>query len=167
MQTKNSSKTNKARNKASSDSITVNFFAKFVKSKVDKKRSIEDIRGLVAALDLDGDGVVSVSDLEALVGRANFHQYFEKVQAGTIKQQGSKPTEAQLQTIHKLEINLKKLASEKSEQLYPAATPNNPEEVEYLSQIVKKVRDVMNTKRLRFPEVFAVLDPQHAGLVSF
>ena len=80
IETKNSSITNKARNKASSDLISAKFFAKFIKAKVDKKRSFEELKELVeSGIDMDRDGFIGQSDLDAFVGRANYHQFFEKV----------------------------------------------------------------------------------------
>jgi hypothetical protein len=79
VETKNSSKTNKARNKASSEVITTSFFAKFIKAKVDKKRTLEELKELVdTSLDMDRDGFIGLSDLEAFVGRASYHQFFER-----------------------------------------------------------------------------------------
>jgi hypothetical protein len=58
-ETKNSSKTNKVRNKANSDLISSNFFAKFIKAKVDKKRSLDELKDLVeSAIDMDRDGFI-------------------------------------------------------------------------------------------------------------
>jgi len=74
IETKNSSKTNKARNKATTDQISTNFFAKFIKAKVDKKRTLEELKELVdASIDMDRDGFIGLSDLEAFVGRASYH----------------------------------------------------------------------------------------------
>jgi hypothetical protein len=74
IETKNSSKTNKARNKATTDQITTNFFAKFIKAKVDKKSKILLLKELVdASIDMDKDGFIGLSDLEAFVGRASYH----------------------------------------------------------------------------------------------
>ena len=79
IETKNSSKTNKARNKATSDQISTNFFEKFIKAKVDKKRTLEEIKELVdASIDMDKDGFIGLSDLEAFVGRASYHTFFEQ-----------------------------------------------------------------------------------------
>jgi hypothetical protein len=44
IETKNNSKTNQARNKASSNFISVNFFSKFLKAKVDKSRDLADLQ---------------------------------------------------------------------------------------------------------------------------
>jgi hypothetical protein len=88
VETKNSSKTNKARNKATSNHITTSFFAKFLKAKVDKKRSLEEIKDLVeSGIDMDRDGCIGLSDLDAFVGRANYHQFFERVPPATINTQ--------------------------------------------------------------------------------
>ena len=84
IETKNTSKTNKARDKAKSELITINFFSKFVKAKVDKKRTVDEIKELVKLIDMDQDGYIGPADLEAFIGRANFHNYFEKA-ASTIK----------------------------------------------------------------------------------
>ena len=74
IETKNSSKTNKARNKATTDQISTNFFAKFIKAKVDKKRTLEELKEIVdASIDMDKDGCIGLSDLEAFVGRASYH----------------------------------------------------------------------------------------------
>jgi Ca2+-binding EF-hand superfamily protein len=83
VETKNQSSTNQARNKANSNFISISFFSKFVNAKVDKKRPIEDTRVLVEAIDLDKDGYIGANDLEAFVGRASFHQFFEKAKTPT------------------------------------------------------------------------------------
>jgi Ca2+-binding EF-hand superfamily protein len=74
IETKNSSKTNKARNKATTDQISTNFFAKFIKAKVDKKRTLEELKEIVdASIDMDKDGCIGLSDLDAFLGRASYH----------------------------------------------------------------------------------------------
>ena len=74
IETKNSSKTNKARNKATTDQISTNFFAKFIKAKVDKKRTLEELKELVdASIDMDKDGFIGLSDLDTFVGRASYN----------------------------------------------------------------------------------------------
>lgn len=93
VETKNASKINQTRNKATSDLISINFFAKFIKAKVDKKRSFEEIRSLVEAIDMDKDGNIGHSDLEAFVGRANFHHYFENSKLKSMRTH-SKPSQA-------------------------------------------------------------------------
>ena len=83
IETKNNSKTNQARNKATSSFISVNFFSKFLKAKVDKSRILDDLLALVSAsVDMDRDGVISVADLEAFVGRTHFQDFLEKQPAG-------------------------------------------------------------------------------------
>jgi Ca2+-binding EF-hand superfamily protein len=57
--------------------ISIGFFSKFIKAKVDKKRSLEEIKELVALIDFDRDGFIGPSDLEAFLGRSNFHKFFE------------------------------------------------------------------------------------------
>ena len=56
------------------DQISTNFFAKFIKAQVDKKRTLEELKELVdASIDMDKDGFIGLSDLEAFVGRASYH----------------------------------------------------------------------------------------------
>jgi Ca2+-binding EF-hand superfamily protein len=54
----------------------VNFFAKFIKAKVDKKRSIDELKHLANQIDLDKDGIISEHDLEAYLSRLNFSNFF-------------------------------------------------------------------------------------------
>ena len=83
IETKNNSKTNQARNKATSSFISVNFFSKFLKAKVEKSRALDDLFAIVSAsVDMDRDGVISVADLEAFVGRTHFQDFLEKQPAG-------------------------------------------------------------------------------------
>ena len=75
--TKNLSKSNQTNKRADSSFISISFFSKFIKAKVDKKRSLEELKHLVAQIDMDKDGYIGHSDLEAFAGRSNFHQFFE------------------------------------------------------------------------------------------
>lgn len=56
--------------------MSISFFAKFLKAKVDKKRNLEDIKDLMRSVDLDRDGKIGESDLEAFIGRVNFQEFF-------------------------------------------------------------------------------------------
>jgi hypothetical protein len=79
VETKNTSKTNQARNKATTNFITVNFFSKFLKAKVDKSRPFEELQALVAeAIDMDRDGCISVCDIEGFIGRRQYQEFVER-----------------------------------------------------------------------------------------
>ena len=72
IETKNNSKTNQARNKATSSFISANFFSKFLKAKVDKSRALDDVLALLGgALQTGGklDGGVLRSLLDVLVAK--------------------------------------------------------------------------------------------------
>ena len=75
MATKNQSKQNIIKGKTG-EYISISFFAKFIKAKVDKKRTIEEIKHLADQIDLDRDGCISVHDLEAYLTRLNFKDFF-------------------------------------------------------------------------------------------
>ncbi len=70
--TRNTANSNKQKAKSNANLISISFFAKFIKAKVDKKRSLEEIKHLLQYADLDRDGKISDNDLEAALGRVNF-----------------------------------------------------------------------------------------------
>ena len=80
IQTEISSKSNKGRiskTEKQAALVSINFFAKFIKAKVDKKRDTAEIKALVQMIDVDRDGVISETDLDAFLGRVNFHDFFQ------------------------------------------------------------------------------------------
>lgn len=91
--------------------ISVSFFSKFLKAKVDKKRPLDELKQLVAArIDMDMDGFVGESDLEAFVGRAHYQPYFSggssAAGATATVVKGKEVKAVQLRTIQELEENL-------------------------------------------------------------
>ena len=77
LESKRTSKTNQESGKHESAQISTSYFAKFIKAKVDKKRSFEEIKAIVVeVVDMDRDGIISISDLEGFLGRINYHAFF-------------------------------------------------------------------------------------------
>ena len=54
----------------------MNFFSKFIKMKVDKKREINEIKAYVDLIDIDKDGVISIEDLDSFLSRINFNDFY-------------------------------------------------------------------------------------------
>ena len=70
--------TKRASNPACNDEISIKFFSKFIKAKVDKKPEVPEILAIVTQMDIDRDGLIGESDLEAFLGRVNFSKAFKK-----------------------------------------------------------------------------------------
>lgn len=68
--------TKRASNPGCNDEISLKFFAKFIKAKVDKKPEVPEIIGLVSQMDIDRDGLIGENDLEAFLGRVNYSKAF-------------------------------------------------------------------------------------------
>ena len=72
--------TKQASNPGSDSKISLKFFAKFLKAKVDKKPNVSELLVLVEEMDIDHDGVISESDLDSFLGRVNYTQAFKPKQ---------------------------------------------------------------------------------------
>jgi hypothetical protein len=70
--------TKRASNPGCNEEISLKFFGKFIKAKVDKKPELPAIISIVTQMDIDRDGLIGESDLEAFLGRVNFTNAFKK-----------------------------------------------------------------------------------------
>jgi len=69
------------------EKISVGFFAKFLKAKVDKKRSVEELKEFAKQMDLDRDGYLGEEDIDAFLKRLNFKDFFDE-EGGRAKSKG-------------------------------------------------------------------------------
>lgn len=69
--TKNSSKNNEHQSRKNFH-VSISYFAKFLKAKVDKKRSLDEIKDIITVIDIDKDNKIGESDLETFLSRVNF-----------------------------------------------------------------------------------------------
>ena len=83
--------------------ISVTFFSKFIKAKVDKKRTLDEIKEYVRQVDMDRDGLIGESDLEAFLGRVNFQEFFEGMSLGS--RTGSVMSAEKTSHLHKKSIS--------------------------------------------------------------
>lgn len=57
--------------------VNIDVFAQFLKSKVDKKNSIEELRKYTQLIDIDGDGYINIHDLESCLGNLNNEVFYK------------------------------------------------------------------------------------------
>jgi Ca2+-binding EF-hand superfamily protein len=165
IETKNNSKTNQARNKATSSFISVNFFSKFLKAKVDKSRALDDLLAIVStSVDMDRDGVISVADLEAFVGRTHFQDFLEKQPLSTAGR-ARNVHRGGLDTIKKLEDTIRRLSTSSVPREPPVAAKE--EQLTMMAEVLPKLRDVLQSRSLTLPQAFALFDHDSLGLLTF
>ena len=165
IETKNNSKTNQARNKATSSFISVNFFSKFLKAKVDKSRALDDLLAIVStSLDMDRDGVISVADLEAFVGRTHFQDFLEKQPLSTAGR-ARNVHRGGLDTIKKMEDTIRRLSTSSVPREDPVA--GKEEQLTIMAEVLPKLREVLQSRSLTLPQAFALFDHDSLGLLTF
>ena len=165
IETKNNSKTNQARNKATSSFISVNFFSKFLKAKVDKSRALDDLLAIVStSVDMDRDGVISVADLEAFVGRTHFQDFLEKQPLSTAGR-ARNVHRGGLDTIKKLEDTIRRLSTSSVPREAPVA--GKEEQLTMMAEVLPKLREVLQSRSLTLPQAFALFDHDSLGLLTF
>mmetsp|Transcript_32138 Transcript_32138/g.31454 ORF Transcript_32138/g.31454 Transcript_32138/m.31454 type:complete len:128 (+) Transcript_32138:1654-2037(+) len=122
-----------------------------MKAKVDKKRSLEEIKELVRKIDIDKDGYVSEQDLEGYLGRLNFQDFFNGPKA---KNQSTKGA---------LTGIFSDSHYNESQKLFPSIKLGGEKMVE----MVRKIKEDLKSKGLSYAEAFQKLDLNNAGLISF
>ena len=89
-------------------SVPCEYFAKFLKAKVDKKRDSKELRDLSAKIDLDKDGNIDVNDLETCLGQINHEGFFSKAQSTTVSAFSASTTPIKQRIDHHQQYNLSK-----------------------------------------------------------
>ena len=67
----------KKESKTGKKDVSIGYFAKFLKAKVDKKSDMNELREFAKAIDLDKDGCLCEADMETFLKRLNFREFFE------------------------------------------------------------------------------------------
>ena len=159
-----------------SNKVSASFFAKFIKAKVDKKKTQEEILFLVKSVDIDKDGVISEEDLEAFLGRLNFQEFFmqaDRTRAGSMGANTSSGIKQKHVMTAKTGVTsnmpVSALFSDTSFGLYEQNQlfPTVKLQGEKMVEVIRKIKEGMKFKGLSIGEAFRKIDTKNAGLISF
>ena len=116
------------------------YFAAFLKSKVDKKVSIDELRRHASLVDIDRDGYIDKHDLETCIGNLNNARFFEDNGAALTNAGFSSDTK-----------------------FYPKEDMSQERAVE----VCRQLRTALITKRISFREAFNRFDSNNDGFLSY
>lgn len=123
--------------------VSVDFFARFLKSKVDKKNSIEELTRHASLIDVDNDGYISVHDLRSCLGNLN-NETFYKNNGAT------------------LTGTFRTILTER-EQFFPKQPLPDSKALE----VIAKIKEALVAKGISFKELFAKLDSNGDEFLTF
>ena len=121
--------------------IPVEVFAEFLKQKVEKKRSIEELTRYTALLDVDKDGYVTEQDVLTCIKNLNNAAFFRndgQALAGSTFNTGTK--------------------------FFPGSNRMSREKA---LEVCKQIRDALAAKKLQYRECFDKFDLDKDGMVSY
>jgi Ca2+-binding EF-hand superfamily protein len=123
--------------------VTTNYFAKFLKSKVDKKNDINELTKYSELMDIDADGYISIHDLQSCLGNLN-NETFYKDNGAT------------------LAGTFKTILTER-ETFFPKQVLQNDKAL----QVISKIKEALLAKGISFRELFAKLDTNDDEFMTF
>ena len=123
--------------------VSVGFFAKFLKNKVSKKKSLEELTRYAELVDIDGDGFISIHDLNSCLGNLN-NETFYKNNGATL-------------------IGTFKTILTERDQFFP----KNPLTEKKALEVVEKIRNALVSKGISFRELFSRLDANNDEFLTF
>ena len=123
--------------------VSVEFFAKFLKNKVDKKRSLDELTQQAELIDIDRDGYVSIHDLESCLGNLS-NETFYKNNGATLKG------------------TFKTILTER-EKFFP----KEPLPESKALEVIAKIKEALIAKGISFRELFSRLDTNGDEFTTF
>jgi Ca2+-binding EF-hand superfamily protein len=123
--------------------VTVEFFAKFLKNKVDKKKSLEELVQQAELIDIDKDGYISIHDLQSCLGNLS-NETFYKNNGATLKG------------------TFKTILTER-EKFFPKEPLPDSKALE----VTSKIKEALIAKGISFRELFARLDTNGDEFLTF
>lgn len=128
--------------------VSVDYFGRFLKSKIDKKREESELMRFATMMDIDQDTFIDINDLNTCLGNLQNDAFFSNngeqlaQSAGVSKFSAAFTTDAAW-------FPKEKMAHEKT------------------AEVVKKIKEALVTKNLSFQSFFSKLDGNNNGLLSF
>lgn len=123
--------------------VTIEYFVKFLKSKVDKKRDADELAKYVELMDIDADGYISEHDLHACVGNL-YNENFYKDSGATLRG------------------TFKTILSER-DKFFPKDELSKDEAI----RVIEKIKEALIAKGISFRELFAKLDANCDEFLTF
>lgn len=123
--------------------VSVEFFAKFLKNKVDKKKSLDELLQQADLIDVDRDGCISIHDLQSCLGNLS-NETFYKNNGATLKG------------------TFKTILTER-EKFFPKEPLPDTKALE----VIAKIKEALISKGISFRELFARLDSNNDEFLTF
>ena len=123
--------------------VTVEYFIKFLKSKVDKKRDLDELRRFVELMDIDNDNYISIHDLHSCLGNLS-NETFYKDSGATL-------------------ANTYKTLLTEREKFFPKDPLPNDKAL----QVIGTIKEALIAKGISFRELFAKLDANNDEFLTF
>lgn len=123
--------------------VSVAFFAKFLKNKVAKKKTIDELTNYAELIDVDGDGFISVHDMNSCLGNLNNETFY--------KNNGST-----------LIGTFKTILSERDKFF-----PKDPLPHQKALEVVAKIKDALTAKGISMHVLFSKLDTNGDEFLTF
>lgn len=123
--------------------VSISYFAKFLKSKVAKKKDIDELNRYAELIDIDGDGYISIHDLNSCLGNLKnetFYQNNGSTLVGTFKT----------------------ILSER-EKFFP----KDPLPHEKALEVVAKIKEALKTRGISYRALFQKLDANDDEFLTF
>lgn len=158
--------------------VSVEFFTKFLKNKVDKKRNVDELRKYAELIDLDNDGFINIYDLQTCLGNLNNETFYKDNGAtlvGTFKTilterekffpKESLPDSKALEVISKIkEALIGKGISFRA--LYSRLDSNNDEFLTF-TEFSDNLDPVVKLSPLVKEQLFALMDVNNIGMMDY
>jgi Ca2+-binding EF-hand superfamily protein len=123
--------------------VSVSYFTKFLKNKVDKKRDFEELRRYAELIDIDADGYISIHDLHSCLGNLN-NETFYKNNGATL-------------------VGTFKTILTEREKFFP----KDPLPDDKALEVIAKIKEALVSKGISFRELFARLDSNNDEFLTF
>jgi len=123
--------------------VSIGFFAKFLKSKVAKKKDVDELTRYAELIDIDGDGFISVHDLNSCLGNLNNERFYKNNGATLIG-------------------TFKTILTER-EQFFP----KNPLPQDKALEVIAKINNSLSSKGISFRELFSRLDANSDEFLTY
>jgi Ca2+-binding EF-hand superfamily protein len=135
-------------NKGHESSCSIQYFTNFLKNKVDKKRTFEELKNFAIMMDIDQDGFIDVHDLNTVIGNLANEKFYKNNGEILAMTNGvssfSEATTTDQQWFPKEKMSIAKAA-----------------------EVVKAIKEALILKQISFRSLFQALDNNNNCLLSF
>lgn len=158
--------------------VSVSYFAKFLKNKVDKKRDLNELNKYAELIDLDNDGYISIYDMQTCLGNLNNETFYKDNGAtlvGTFKTilterekffpKQPLPNSKALEVIAKIKESLVSKGISLRE-LFSRLDVNGDEFLTY-TEFSENMDPIVKLSPLVKEQLFALMDVNKIGMVDY